>query len=82
MKTLNARLLAWPLIVLSLTTLASCATSSAVTPVQAVVGAKVKLTPLAADVKTIDPNASAPLLKKHSNFREKVRALSASETTK
>lgn len=63
-----------------LTTISGCAAPS--TPTQAVIGAKVKLTPLPADVTRITPSDSASYLARLSTFREKVRALSGDATTK
>lgn len=65
---------------LALPSLTGCAASSPPTP--PVVGQKVRLTPLPADVTQIAPSDSAGYLKKLSDFRTKVNALSDDATPK
>ena len=60
--------------------LTACATPSGPTP--PVISAKPQATPLPAEISAIDPSASAPLLKKLSDFRSRVNGLSGEETGK
>lgn len=80
MPTPNVRRTALLLIVLALLIVTGCAASLPPTP--PLVGRKVQLTPLPADVTQIEPGASAGYLRKLSDFRTKVNALSDSATTK
>lgn len=80
MHIANKKTLIAVAIVLATTSLQGCATKFVPTP--PVVLEPVKPTPVPAEVTAIDPNASAPLLMKLSNFREKLRASFGSETGK
>lgn len=78
MKQPNAKPLVWLVIALSLLTMTGCAATSS----PPVIGTKVRLTPLPADVMQISPDSSAPILQKLSDFREKLKQRYGSEMAK
>lgn len=78
MKHASVKLLVSLASALSLLTMSGCATTSS----PPVVGAKLHLTPLPADVTEISPDSSEEILRKLSDFREKLKQRYGGATTK